>query len=571
LGITASADRRRIQNALTEVFKIQKCPFSAGFRQVQTVFQSIFNLESLSLSRFILTPHSSTTLLDHRYTHNGFQKIKQQKLACRNCMRSPLLPTHSLHASSTGPRQTTRTFRLHSAFNQLSTPLIIMSSPLDFRSPSWWPLAAFFKDGKASKDELSAPPPLPRPSNELYDLINDRNWDSAIHHCRSEHNHIDAAFQDGDTLETPLYLACQNHPPVTLIFALLQAFPAGAETPSRHGDLPLDIACRYNVSIEVLRELVKDHPDTVGQSSKWGKTAVSALWEGRPIDVDTVDTDTGITCIEERYSNMFWQKMQVLLEALATSRQQAQGGQPTDMLYIVHAVVALGSLGCPYEVLKYVLHRYPEQVSQTDGMGRLPLHIAVGPAQWSHRSRRKYKPREKRVIARLLKMYPPGARTLDPTELSGRYPLHTALTCRHQWLTGGVKELFEGAPEAISLPDPVTCLYPFQLAAIPIRETTVCLDTIYHLLRAQPAVLEQAQLPTTTALGATKTRSYEETALLVEPDKTTDSNRTTTWFDHLDLDSLPVSKTFLYGGACALLGVWVAYARRDGNRTFTLP
>ena len=442
-------------------------------------------------------------------------------------------------------------------------------SPLDLR-PSWCTLPFFLfpklhvdvthtNRGNTLRNKPPPPLPPPRPSDELYDLVIDRNWQSAIRHCR-EHS-IDAEFQDGDTLETPLYLACQNHPPFRLIRALLQAFPAGAETPSRHGDLPLDIACRYNASIEVLRELVKDHPDTVGQSSKWGKTAVSALWEGR--------TTTASLRVEEDYSDVFWQKMQVLLEALATSRQQAQG-QPTDTLYIVHAVVALGSLGCPYEVLKYVLQKYPEQVSQTDGMGRLPLHIAVGPAQWSHRSRRKYKPREKRVIVRLLEMHPHGARTFDPTEPAGRYPLHTALTCRHQWKTG-VQELFEGAPEAISLPDPVTRVYPFQLASIPIRSTTVDLDTIYHLLRAQPTVLE-AQAPPTTALCETKTHSYEDTALLLDTKDKADPERTTTWLDHIDSESLPVSRMFLYGGACALLGVWVAYSHREGNKgSFALP
>jgi hypothetical protein len=417
-------------------------------------------------------------------------------------------------------------------------------SPPDVR-PSWRTLLFFsfpqlqndvtHKRGNASRDK---PPPPPRPSNELYDLVIDGNWHRAIRHCR-EHC-IDAEFQDGDTLETPLYLACQNHPPVRLIRALLRAFPAGAETPSRHGDLPLDIACRYNASIEILRELVKDNPGTVGQSSKWGKTAVSALWEGRTTIVSSR--------VEENYSDVFWQKMQVLLEALATSRQQAQG-QPTDTLYIVHAVVALGSLGCPNQVLEYVLQKYPEQVSQTDGMGRLPLHITVGPAQWSHRSRRKYKPREKQVIVRLLEMYPPGARTFDPTEPAGRYPLHTALACRHQFKTG-VKELFEGAPEAISLPDPVTRVYPFQLASIPIRSTTVDLDTIYHLLRAQPAVLEAA--------------------LQFDHGNKTNPDRTT-WIDHTDLESWPVGKTFLYGVACALLGVWVAYSHCEEKGGFTLP
>jgi hypothetical protein len=405
----------------------------------------------------------------------------------------------------------------------------------------------------ASREKPSSSPPPPRPSNELYDLVLDRNWHRAIRHCREVRHHIDAEFQDGDTMETPLYLACQNDPPVSLIRALLQAFPGGAETPSRHGDLPLDIACRYNASIEVLRELVKDHPDTVGQSSKCGKTAVSALWEGRI----HITTHAILSDEMENLSALFWQKMQMLLQALATSRQQAQG-QSTETLYIVHAVVALGSLGCPNEVLEYVLQNYPEQVSQTDYMGQLPLHIVVGPAQWSHRSRRKYKPREQQVIVRLLEMYPPGARTLDPTEPAGRYPLHTALTCRHQWMTG-VKELFEGAPEAISLPDPVTSVYPFQLASIPIRSTAVDLDTIYHLLRSQPDVLEAMQ-PTTTAARGMKAHSHEDTALRLDYKK-----KAATWFAHPDLKSLWVRKTLLYGSACALLGGWAAYSHRTAR------
>ena len=38
-------------------------------------------------------------------------------------------------------------------------------------------------------------------------------------------------------------------------------------------------------------------------------------------------------------------------------------------------------------------------------------------------------------------------------------------------------------------PDPVTKLYPFQLAAIPVGDTTVDLDTVFCLLRSQPDVL----------------------------------------------------------------------------------
>lgn len=35
----------------------------------------------------------------------------------------------------------------------------------------------------------------------------------------------------------------------------------------------------------------------------------------------------------------------------------------------------------------------------------------------------------------------------------------------------------------------MTKLFPFQLASIPVRDTKVDLDTIFHLLRRQPDVL----------------------------------------------------------------------------------
>jgi hypothetical protein len=49
--------------------------------------------------------------------------------------------------------------------------------------------------------------------------------------------------------------------------------------------------------------------------------------------------------------------------------------------------------------------------------------------------------------------------------------------------------LLHASPEVLSVPDPFTKLYPFQVAAIPVGDTTVELDTIYHLLRSKPDVL----------------------------------------------------------------------------------
>ena len=390
-----------------------------------------------------------------------------------------------------------------------------------------------------------------QPSSELYDLILDMSWHKAVRHCRA--HPTDASYQDGDNLETPLYLACLSRPPVRLVRSLLQAFPAGAETTSRNGDLPIHVACRYNASIEVLRALVNDHVGTVGISSKWGATAVRALWDGR----DTIESNRA----EENYETVFWKKMHCLLRALATSRQQSQG-QSTEILYMVHAVVAMGSLGYPSEVLEYVLQTYPEQVSQKDGMGQLPLHIAVGPSQWSNRSRRKYKPREQQAIIKLLRRYAESAQCLDPNEPVGRYPLHTALANRHHW-GGGIKELFQNAPFAASLVDPVTGVYPFQLAAVPVRDTAIDLDSVYQLLRVHPcAVADACCGPVLATIKRTTSENYD-TESDTEALSVGDS-------DASDRSDISVGNKRLCAGALAVFGGGlVAYSLRHRQSIFT--
>lgn len=325
-----------------------------------------------------------------------------------------------------------------------------------------WIVSIFAKD--KVKKNLEA-----KPSSELYDMVVDMRWHRVLQHCHTVP--LDAQYVDGDNLETPLYVACQQRPPVRVIRALLHAFPEALRQTSRQGDLPVHIACRYNASIDVLRELVAQAPETVAQQTKWGKTAVWALWEGR----DTIDSDRGA----ENYATTYWQKMDVLLHAVARARNSPN--------HILHAAVSLKHMGCPDAVLEFAMDRYGTQILSRDTSGKLPLHIAVGPSHWSKASRRKYKPREQHVIGRLLKESSQAVLVKDPNEM-GRYPIHTALSNRHQW-DQGVKELFQASPQTLLVQDTITLLFPFQQAAVPVGDTKVDLDTVFQLLRQHPAVL----------------------------------------------------------------------------------
>jgi hypothetical protein len=397
------------------------------------------------------------------------------------------------------------------------------------------------------------------PSSDLWDLVVDMDWPRVIQHVQ-EYPH-DAEYVDGHYDESVLYLCCQHNPPLEAVQAIRRAYPpAVAIRNSRdHRELPLHIACRYQMSVEILTELVQEDPATTVVHNRIGRTPIMELWEARrrqqawrdqqqyqqrqqeQEDNNTDQGDDAHTAIIVAFEDDggFWEKMMVLLRAVARHRQNQSLGlgpsyvsptrvtaRPADQSplegfqlltntqirdhFVVHAAVSLSSYGCPIQVLRYVIQRFPTQVHTRDCDGKLPLHIAVGPAPFHASMRRQYLPREQEFVTALINAYPEAAqlpicgvsRTNTPSLELGDYhcPLMAALHNRHVW-AGGVKNLVDAAPGTMLLRDPVTKLYPFQLAAIPSGDTTtstVDLDTIYELLRAQPQVMNLLDFSTRT-------------------------------------------------------------------------
>jgi hypothetical protein len=335
----------------------------------------------------------------------------------------------------------------------------------------------------------SALPAKPRGrDSDLYDLVVDLNWHRVVRYCVA--HPATATYQEGDTLETPLHAACQLRPPVRVVQALVEAHPAARYTAARNGDLVLQIACRDNASLAVLRALLADAPALARMETKWGDGPLRALWRSRQA-----------TLPQENYASPFWQKVRLLLQAVAASRRadyaaanrrpaaaavNAQDDDDDENRHLLHAAVSLGSLGCPPAVLDFILHAHPDQVFEADHTGRLPLHLATAPARWSSgKPPRRYKPREQASISKLLERYPAAA----GVAVDDRLPLHLALAHRHGW-EGGVRPLVECAPHVLGDVDPARGLLPFLAAAVPVGDTRVDLTTIYQCLRTLPAALE---------------------------------------------------------------------------------
>ena len=357
----------------------------------------------------------------------------------------------------------------------------------------------------------------PAPGCELYDLVLDMNWHRVHQHVLQ--NPWDAAYQDGDSWETPLYLALQYRPPLRVVRALIQACPEATKMVARRNrDLPIHIAARCQVSLPILKEVLEATGPAVVQRTKDGSTVLRALWVGRE--------SVGRFATQESKDSPFWQKVRAVLTEMARKRDRSStktdtenpanatmdGELKSDEPLLIHAAVSVGSRGCPKEILDFCLKHYRHQVSIRDIYGCLPLHVAVGAggvteqafkanAKTTRRRRLLLKYRtvhgeeDVSVLSALLQPYPDAA--IVPVSFNGEevMPLHLALHSGHSWKEG-VKELLEAGPKALSTTDPGTRLYPFQLAALQDGEkddSDVDLDTIYRLLRFDPNVLDIAQ------------------------------------------------------------------------------
>ena len=413
--------------------------------------------------------------------------------------------------------------------------------PLPSSVASWWKRcvvdhATFSK----SNDTIDTP------SSEIYDACLEMNWDLALHLCRTlptTGSVLLLRYQEGDNLETPLYMACQNRPPLPLIQELLATWPDATVTKSRQGDIPIHIACRYDAHVSVVKALLECHPGTATHRTRFGTTPLVALWEPycRILQMNSHRTSdilaslaaanpplyrkcliaqqayailTDLTvCVREKCQleifhhdgqfNDKWVITLELLKAVAAYRENFNVATiPTASTpHFVHAAVALKSTGCPIWVLFYVTVHYSDQYSMSDKTGRFPLHIAIGPenslgavknaVQTSPQQHWKFLPKEYWAIRLSLYFNPKAVLQFDPNEPTGRYPLHTAIYYGHQW-HHGIQLLVEAAPFVLHEIDPTIGVYPFQLAATIYANSNSSegLDLIYELVRYDPTVIE---------------------------------------------------------------------------------
>ena len=321
-----------------------------------------------------------------------------------------------------------------------------------------------------------------------------------------------------------------------------------------YGDLPLHVACTVGVPLDILKIILEGtivstegdqevdsvwapHP-LVWSKNQSGYTPVDLEWvrhieSGKgiyakrsfyPLEasgilkhcrkqdefykgllrdaVDKVIHQTGNTDEEEATTEVESSRFGALIDRIALIVQYAAQRNPQiPSTYLLHSASILSrptGSALPRPILELFLWLYPEQVSQPDENGNLPLHYALSLAS-DHYPENKYLDQLEWAhwVQLLLKACPKATKQYNH---KGRLPLHIALDSSlssdrdfsifvqvqsKPTLSDSLLEsLTIPFPEAIDIPDPSTGLYPFMMAA---ACDNVSLASTFALLRCSPA------------------------------------------------------------------------------------
>lgn len=358
----------------------------------------------------------------------------------------------------------------------------------------------------------------PKPTIGLVDLIrNHDHWEQVS--ARTVSHPWDAFYRTkGANNATPLHLACMYRAPFRVVQLILRAHPAAVHVMDTQGwtplylallygaddetcllliqqgvapttckfmrSTPLHIACRHGASPRILEALVQSDPTMLMCSTESGMTALGLLWNQycrkHPEYHQALLNSTRESLSKDPSIVDLLEKLTVLLPA--TDKNELT---PLP----IHAMITdPHNIGLAHFV-PLLVRLYPEQLERRDDHGNLPLHLACC---------RPPSLQQYGVVVDLLPVvlqgFPLAASTRNQ---NGQYPLHLAvMQGRRRWNTG-VIILVKAFPDALLFVDPLSGLFPVQLAAAaaaaPVSEDNTShgehLDTILELLLAWPPVL----------------------------------------------------------------------------------
>ena len=291
----------------------------------------------------------------------------------------------------------------------------------------------------------------------------------------------DAAFIQNQDGNTPLHLAILFGASASMIQIMLATGTKAACIKNNSGLTPLALALAHGTPIATLRLILKACPEAVHVRDNNETSTIQFAWDlmiaGAKVEENVTDssfqehnqTDQSASNINTLAlcarssglvgdSRLWMGKIDLLLRAAFHGVAENRSIPNKRKWRAVHAACNGGT--CPFDVLAFSLQILPGETKVFNEDGNLPLHIAASAPPYETTVPPELAPG--RPIHLLLNRSPEGAMKVNE---KGRLPLHLALESG-KTLENGVDALVEAFPESVRMRDPVTLLYPFQMAAV---------------------------------------------------------------------------------------------------------
>jgi hypothetical protein len=361
----------------------------------------------------------------------------------------------------------------------------------------------------------------------IHNFLAHRKEHERIHNLRP----IDDALMDRyDDLPDPIRVDAANHVGVTalhvavyrnawhvekIVRRILEECPRLASIPMKCGTYPLHIVTGHNLTISpsVIDYLLQVDPTVVWNDDCYGDNPLSLLWKN-VLRFRWSHYCEMFNVIPEMHKegDMSWMTVispEQFCDYCLRMIAAAQGVYNPEHL-TWHDVCRMPR--CPPLLIRLLLstewqHKIPykhlsrSRLMQTDRHGQTPLHIACATAPTTLR----YVPQEivdtfRSVVSLFVGASPDAALVLDKY---GCCPLHylvgntPVLQMSHVY---DVLELVNACPEALSIQNPTSGLYPLQEWAQRLQQTDeldsslASLDVLYGLLRTNPNVVTYHRL-----------------------------------------------------------------------------
>mmetsp|Transcript_8360 Transcript_8360/g.14690 ORF Transcript_8360/g.14690 Transcript_8360/m.14690 type:complete len:385 (-) Transcript_8360:272-1426(-) len=257
------------------------------------------------------------------------------------------------------------------------------------------------------------------------------------------------------------------------------------------GSTALHSACGNNAELPVIQAIIRKYPPVVlAKTFDQSHTAMNALWHSHlqtiPGHMQIARILKGDT-INEQHFDRFWRKCKFLaMESFRLSQSCPKhliDGDDEDVddeqremhNYVFHGLL---DLKAPLNALKTAIKLNPMWASYKDVDGNYPLHHVV--------MRRPFRVKDIEIIRDLLHAYPDAACQRNK---AGDLPIHIAIRDRMVW-EEGLGCIANANTDVLGVPDQHTGLYPFLLAAS--LDGRVAVNTTYQLLLAKPYLLKDA-------------------------------------------------------------------------------